>query len=180
MSGLPIDVVDTMAGSFYGLDKGSSPLARPNFSPDANCTTAAENVPASLFFNPFAFVRPVVQPQQPIPSSGKGAVASAIGTDIGTVGRNCLRGPNQVNVDFALTKRLRLAESMNLEFRADFFNLLNHVNLANPISNFNTIPSSGGTIDPNTGRVISAGDFGRILSTSNNARIIQLALKLNF
>ena len=180
MSGLPIDVVDTMAGSFYGLDKGSSPLARPNFSPDANCTTAAENVPASLFFNPFAFVRPVVQPQQPIPSSSKGAVASAIGTDIGTVGRNCLRGPNQVNVDFALSKRLRLAESMSLEFRADFFNLLNHVNLANPISNFNAIPSSGGTIDPNTGRVISPGDFGRILSTSNNARIIQLALKFNF
>jgi hypothetical protein len=180
MSGLPIDVVDTMAGSFYGVDRGSSPLARPSFAPDANCITAAENVPAGLFFNPFAFARPVVQPNQPIPSSGRGAIASAIGTDIGTVGRNCLRGPSQVNVDFALTKRFRFGESRNLELRADFFNLLNYVNLANPISNFNAIPSSGGAIDPNTGQVITSGDFGRILSTSNNARIIQLALKFNF
>ena len=85
-----------------------------------------------------------------------------------------------MNVDFALTKRFRLAESRNLEFRADFFNLLNYVNLADPISNFNAIPSSGGAIDPNTGQVIAPGDFGRILSTSNNARIFQLALKFNF
>ena len=115
-----------------------------------------------------------------IPSSGGIAVASATGTDLGIVGRNCLRGPSQVNVDFALTKRFRFAESKDIEFRADFFNFLNHVNLANPISNFNAIPSSGGKIVPSTGQVIASGDFGRILSTSNNARIIQFALKFNF
>ena len=85
-----------------------------------------------------------------------------------------------MNVDFALAKRFRVAESKEIEFRADFFNFLNHVNLANPISNFNAIPSSGGKIDPNTGQVVAPGDFGRILSTSNNARIIQFALKFNF
>jgi hypothetical protein len=180
MSGLPIDVVDTGAGSFYGLAGGSSPLARPNFAPGTECITATVNVPDGLFFNPFAFARPVVQKNQPIPSSGGSAFADAPGTDIGTVGRNCLRGPSQVNLDIALTKRFHLAESRNLEFRAEFFNLLNHVNLANPISNFNAITSSRGKIDPDTGQVIAPGDFGRILSTSNNARIIQLALKFNF
>jgi hypothetical protein len=39
--------------------------------------------------------------------------------------------------------------------------------------------SSGGSIDAN-GRSISPGDFGRITATSNNPRLIQLALKLNF
>ena len=64
--------------------------------------------------------------------------------------------------------------------RAEFFNLFNHVNFANPISNLNAVSSSGGSIDPNTGQIINPGDFGRIISTSNNPRIIQFAVKLNF
>jgi len=54
------------------------------------------------------------------------------------------------------------------------------VNFANPISNLNAVQSSGGSIDPNTGQIINPGDFGRIISTSSNPRLIQLALKLNF
>jgi hypothetical protein len=103
-----------------------------------------------------------------------------VGTDIGNVGRNCLRGPRQVNVDFALGKLFPLAESRNFEFRAEFFNLFNHPNFANPISNLNALIASGGSIDPTTGRVLSPGNFGRIISTSNNPRILQFALKLNF
>jgi len=180
MSGLPIDIVDTGAGSFYGLAGGSSPLARPNFASGATCENATHNAPDGLFFNPSAFARPIVLAGGAIPSSGGVAFASAAGTDLGIVGRNCLRGPGQANVDFALAKRFRPTESTSLEFRAEFFNLLNHVNLANPISNFNAISSSGGRIDPNTGQVLAPGDFGRILSTSNNARIIQVALKFSF
>lgn len=41
-----------------------------------------------------------------------------------------------------------------LEFRAEFFNLVNHVNFANPISNFNAVLSS--SINPNTGQITSA------------------------
>ena len=123
----------------------------------------------------------VVQEPQPIPSSNGTAIADALGTDIGNVGRNVLRGPRQSNVDFTVIKRLPISESKNVELRAEFFNLFNHVNFANPIGNFNAVPSNG--IDPNTGRIINPadlGDFGRINSTSNNPRLIQLALKLNF
>jgi hypothetical protein len=59
-------------------------------------------------------------------------------------------------------------------------NLLNHVNFDLPISNLNVITSSGGSIDANTGRIISPGDFGRIVDTSNNPRLIQFAVKLSF
>ncbi|SRR6266404_8222809 len=139
------------------------------------------NVPAGYFFNPLAFVRPSVQDLQPIPSSNGTAIANALATDIGNVGRNVLRGPRQSNVDFSVIKRLPISESKNIEMRAEFFNLFNHVNFANPIGNFNAVPSS--SIDSNTGQIINSrnlGDFGRINSTSNNPRLIQLALKLNF
>ena len=179
MSGLPIDVIDTGAGSLYGLAGGSAALARPSFAPGfSSCADAMQNVPSGYLFNPAVFARPIVGAGQVIPSSGA-AVAGAVGTDIGNVGRNCLRGPQQTNIDFAITKHFPLSESRNIEFGAQFFNLLNQVNLANPVSNFNAVGSSG-KIDPNTGQVLNAGDFGRIISTSNNPRLIQFVLKFNY
>jgi len=180
MSGLPVDVVDTGAGSFYGLANGATPLARPSLIAGATCKDAAENVPTGYFFNPAVFARPVVQKGQDIPSSGERPPQSASGFDIGDVGRNCLRGPRQVNVDFSLAKFFRVSESQAFEFRAEFFNLFNHPNFANPISNLNAFAASGGKIDPTTGQVLVAGNFGRIISTSNNPRILQFALKFTF
>jgi hypothetical protein len=180
MSGLPIDIVDTGAGSFYGLANGANPLARPSLMAGATCGDARQGIPAGSFFNPTVFARPMVQADQGIPSSGGTATASAAGTDIGDVGRNCLRGPNQVNLDLSLVKYFPVSEAKNFEFRVEFFNLFNHPNLANPISNLNALVASGGRIDPATGRVLLAGNFGRIVSTSNNPRIIQLALKFAF
>ncbi len=73
-----------------------------------------------------------------------------------------LRGPSQSNIDLSVAKHFSLAESKNLEFRADFFNLLNHSNRDNPISD------------------ISTGDFGRIVSFRSSPRIVQLSIKFNF
>jgi hypothetical protein len=78
------------------------------------------------------------------------------------VGRNVLRGPGQSDVDFSIGKGFHLTESKALEFHADFFNLFNHANRDNPITD------------------ISAGDFGRIVSFSSSPRIIQLSVTLNF
>lgn len=178
MSGLPIDIVDAGAATFYLGHSGGG--ARPNWSPGANRSTATSNVPPGYFFNPFAFARPVVLADQAIPSSSGTATASAMGTDFGNVGRNVLRGPRQTNIDFSIIKRFRIDESKNIEFRTEFFNLLNQVDLANPISNLNAVQSSGGSIDSATGRIINPGDFGRIISTSNNPRLIQFALKFNY
>jgi len=180
MSGLPIDVVDGGAGGFYGLNAGNNALARPNWAEGATPGTAASNVPAGYFFNPFAFVRPVIQAGQLIPSSNGAARADGLGTDFGNVGRNVLRGRRQTNVDLSIIKRFRIHEQKNLEFRAEFFNLCNHVNFDLPISNLNVITSSGGSIDANTGRIINPGDFGRIVATSNNPRLIQFTVKLGF
>ena len=180
MSGFPIDIVDTGAGSLYGLDKGANPLARPSLVAGMTCEGATQNVPTGYFFNPTVFARPMVQAGQPIPSSGGTATASAVGTDIGDAGRNCLRGPRQVNVDFSMAKFFPLAESRNVEFRTEFFNLFNHANFANPISNLNALFGSGGKLDSTTGQVLNSGNFGRIISTSNNPRIVQFSLKFNF
>jgi len=180
MSGLPIDIEDTGAGSFYGLANGANPLARPSLVAGMTCKSATQDVPAGYFLSPTVFARPLVQAGQAIPSSGGIATASAAGTDIGDIGRNCLRGPQQVNLDFSLAKLFRVSESQTFEFRTESFNVFNHPNFANPISNLNALVASGDRLEPTTGQVLSAGNFGRIISTSNNPRIIQFALKFNF
>src|SRR5262249_20608891 len=149
MSGVPIDIIDSNAGSFYfGTN---NPASRPSWAPGATRSTAMSNVPEGYFFNPFAFIRPVVLTGQVIPSSNGTATASASGTDFGNVGRNVLRGSAQNNIDFSIIKRFALSESKNIEFRAEFFNLFNHVNFANPISNFNAVPST--SINSTTGQI---------------------------
>ena len=161
MSGLPVDIFDPTGGLLYGLFG-----ARPNWAPAANAKIAKNSVPAGYYFNPLAFSQAMVQPGQPIPSAHDPTAivdpAAEAGTDIGNVGRNVLRGPNQSNLDFSVGKRFPLAESKALEFHADFFNLLNHPNRDNPVSD------------------ISTADFGKVLSFSSSPRIVQFALKFVF
>jgi hypothetical protein len=104
-----------------------------------------------------------VEPGEPVPSAHDlTALAGELGTDIGNVGRNILRGPSQSNFDLSVAKRIALTEMGVLEFEADFFNALNHASRDNPITD------------------ISASDFGRSVSFSSSARILQLSLKFNF
>ncbi len=158
MSGLPVDIFDPTGGLLYGLVG-----ARPNWVPGANRRTAMSNIPPGYYFRPSAFTAAVVQAGQPIPSANDpAALAGDLGTDVGNVGRNVLRGPSQSNLDFSAGQRFPLTESKNLEFRADFFNLLNHPNRDNPVSD------------------ISTADFGKVLSFSSSPRIVQFALKFTF
>jgi hypothetical protein len=58
----------------------------------------------------------------------------------GTLGRNEIYGPHYANVDFAVSKTTPLSERLNLQLRAEFFNILNHPNFALP--NFFVSPGS--------------------------------------
>jgi len=157
-SGVPIDLFDLGGSSLYGLLGG-----RPNWAPGADLSTALSNIPPGYYFNKEAFTSADVQPGEAIPSAhDTTALAPKGGTDIGNVGRNLLRGPSQSNLDFSIAKGFSLTELKKLEFRADFFNLFNHANRDNPISDINS------------------GDFGRVVSFSSSPRIVQLSLKLDF
>jgi hypothetical protein len=51
----------------------------------------------------------------------------------GNLGRNALSGPTYKQWDFAIYKNTAITERLNMQVRADFFNILNHPNFANPI-----------------------------------------------
>jgi hypothetical protein len=101
-----------------------------------------------LFFNKAAFVR---HPR-----------------GFGNAGRNTIIGPGFHNLDFSLTKNTSIKEGMNLQFRAEAFNVLNHPNFSQP------------------NQTVTSADFGRITTTRaargdlGSSRQIQLGMKLTF
>ena len=86
----------------------------------------------------------------------------------GNVGRNTLTTPGFANVDLTLTKLFPVTERLKVDFRAEFFNLLNRANFGLPS---NAIFNSNGTF---------RGTAGRINSTTTTSRQIQFGLKFLF
>jgi hypothetical protein len=143
-SGLPL----TVQTGFRNTRNGERNLAdRPSLRPGASNNPILGG--PDHYFDPNAFVLP------------------APGT-YGNLGRNTLIGPGFANVDFVLDKMTSIGERVKSEFRAEFFNVLNHPNFGFPSL---AVFSSNGTV---------LGAAGRITSTANTSRQIQFGLKLSF
>ena len=106
------------------------------------------------WFNPKAFIAP--------PSAGG---------FYGNLGRDTFIGPGLATWDFSVLKDTRLRERLNLQFRAELFNLLNRANFNTP----NLIVFTPPTASNPTGL---SGTAGAITSTSTTSRQVQFGLKL--
>jgi len=100
------------------------------------------------YFNPSAFI-------QPLPGT------------YGNAGRNILQGRGLATTDVSVAKKFSLSERLNLQFRAEVFNLLNHTNFNTP----NPVVYASATGGPSP-------TAGVITSTSTTSRQIQFGLKL--
>jgi hypothetical protein len=129
------------------------------------------------FNNPAAFTQPcALGDSGPIPNSPAGCVpltgSGVLGGDQGTT-----VGPGFHRFDFSLFKNIRINDRFRVEFRSEFFNILNHPNFNAPNFGGNgvvSISNSGNFTNPN---------FGLIGSTRDNPydqRQIQFALKLYY
>ena len=112
--------------------------------------------------------------------NGSIMIPPALG-QFGTMGRNTFRDSGFRNFDFSLAKNFHFGEHVRAQFRAEFFNILNHPNFANPYGGQNGF----GLNDP------SAGSFGCGCATpdiaaanpavgSGGPRSVQLGLKFTF
>ncbi len=157
-SGFPLFVVDSA-----------------NTGPTFGAAPAAGNTGQYLNYNFFSFNRPdlVGDPNgphcKPNTEFNTCAFAHAPAGELGTAPRAPVYGPRFVNTDFSIMKDLPFRESMKLQFRAEFFNLLNHPQF------FMSGIGDLGEQDINT-----ISTFGIVNQQLNNPRLIQFALRLNF
>ena len=119
---------------------------RPDVNPNFKGTVYPKTV--AQYFNPAAFRAPA-----------NGAV--------GNLGRDTLTGPGYVDWDVSLAKGTQINERVRAQFRAEFFNVLNHSNFATP----NAVVLSSATVASPTAGVITG---------ASTSRQIQLGLKVLF
>ncbi|MBZ5705334.1 MAG: carboxypeptidase regulatory-like domain-containing protein [Acidobacteriia bacterium] len=93
----------------------------------------------------------------------------------GNLGRNAIFGPSFFNLDFAVTKNTQIFERVNLQLRAEFFNILNHPNFALP--NFFVDPGS-----PQQGLITQTPDQAQTNPGlgGGGPRVIQFGAKFTF
>jgi hypothetical protein len=147
-SGVPFSVVNStgdVAGVNSDFGQGATRLqgCNPNNAP----RTVAE------YFNTSCFVN------------------ANLGT-FGDAGRGSVWGPGNKNWDFALFKGGKITERLNYQFRAEFFNFLNH-----PSFGCTSCLSSAGTGGTGNQITLGSGSFGHITG-ANDPREIQFGLKI--
>jgi hypothetical protein len=145
MSGTPFTVFDSRDASVQGGAPEITGFSanRPNLVPGQNPNDGPRQLGAWLNADAFSRVIPdITSPVQ----------------QFGTAGRNIALGPRYTNWDFAAAKNIRVTESKQFQFRAEFFNILNHTNFHLPNSD------------------ISSPTFNQILA-AEPPRLIQLAIK---
>jgi Carboxypeptidase regulatory-like domain/TonB-dependent Receptor Plug Domain len=160
-SGRPVPIVsanDTSGASFDQFPSPSNFHQRPNVVPGVNPINSNwESAPDTIgYLNANAFSQP------------------ADGT-FGNLGRNSIYGPHFWNVDFAVTKNTQIFERLNLQLRAEFFNIFNHPNFALP--NFFVDPGNGpaGVITQTPDQAQTNPGLG-----GGGPRVIQLGAKFTF
>jgi len=130
---------ETMGTNQSGITTGN----RPNIVPGCK---AASNPTPKQWFNMACF-------SAPLPGV------------LGNAPRSYFYGPGQANLDLSLYKSAAVTERLNVQFRSEFFNILNHTELATPAT---------------TATAFGLPTFGTITSTVNSSRQIQFALKFLF
>ena len=136
----------TIAGDFLG-QLMTEPYDILDRVPGCSLTNPSSGRHGSLqYINPACFTAP------PAPNV------------LGNTGRNIVIGPGLFNLDYSMVKNTKIpkiSENFNVQFRAEFFNVLNRANFAPPVANLDVLVPG----------------FGQITSTQSPERQIQFGLK---
>lgn len=150
-SGTPITVLDQSAGAVYGnyTFENRAQLSGQRVTTGGSLYSRVQG----HYLSADGFTTAPMAPNGASPSD----------TDFGNSAVGAVRGPGQRNIDLAMERAIRFSDSQSVHLRAEFFNLTNTPNFANP------------------NNMVGTGEaFGKIAAKSNNPRIIQLALKYEF
>ncbi len=168
-SGTPFSILDSGAGdAFLGL--GSTPLLGASLAPGATIASgltsgSLQSRVANGYLNPAAFTPAPLLYYPGVPTAQcPDPTGNTCVTGFGDLGRNIYRGPHEQNWDASLIKFFKIRERNEIRFTADFFNVWNHANFANPAFTDVEVGSA----------------FGKIFNSTGTPRLIQFSLRWAF
>jgi hypothetical protein len=118
-------------------------------------------------------------------AQGNSVMLPPVAGTFGTMGRNIFRDSGFRNWDLSITKTTKFQERLTAQFRAEFFNILNHPNFTNPYGASSGF-GIGNEADPSQTSIFGCGcatpdqAAGNPVLGSGGNRAIQLGLKLIF
>ena len=151
----------------YANQAALYPVERANMAPGFTCNNSLVRGGKSNWFNTKAF-------EQPEPGT------------IGNAPRDCMRAPGVFDADFSLLKETAISEGVRAQFRAEFFNVINHTNYQYPYNG--SAPGLGAPwnnlFEEGNGLTLLTGTpdpgAGVMTATSTTSRQIQFGLKIMF
>ena len=162
-SGTPFSILDSGAGTAF-LGQGSTPMLGASLAPGATIASALtsgsiQSRVANGYLDVNAFApAPMLYPTQCASDS------NYCTTGFGDLGRNIYRGPREQNWDASLIKMFKVGERNEVRFTADFFNVWNHANFANPAVT----------------DIEAGSSFGKIVNSTGTPRLIQFSIRWAF
>jgi hypothetical protein len=146
-----------------GLDRSQTALGKDRAQyvggPLEGLGACKNTAPCIDYINPSAFALP------------------ALGT-FGNIGKGIIRGPGTLTFDMNVSRSFPIHEHLRLQFRVEFFNVLNRANFLDP-GTANSTKGSSAAYTAANGVSLSAGGFGSIRA-AYDPRITQLAIKVVF
>jgi hypothetical protein len=177
-SGLPFTPL--IGGDPIGL-KSSANFAYPDRLTGSGCSAPVNPGNALNYIKLNCFALPVATPAiasqcqtfgyvPANPGPFNPGVPGTCANLLGNSGRNSIYGPGLIDFDFSVVKDTKVFERLNVQFRAEIFNMFNHTNFNPPLVN-NVLFNQDGSTN---------GAAGALDSTSTSSRQVQFALKLIF
>ncbi|MDE3105581.1 MAG: TonB-dependent receptor [Acidobacteriota bacterium] len=145
-TGDPLTVVSGVNNSNTGLGRDRAVVSGPAYG---NTACAGLSTPCRGYLLPSSF-------------SVNPSYASNPALGYGNVQKGSFVGPHYIDWDAAIHRYFAVTERAKVQFRAEYFNVLNHTNFGDPATS------------------VSSSSFGRITGTNGDPRIGQLSLKVEF
>ncbi len=198
-TGTPVEVLITRPDIVYRDSRNGTFVNSPIANPAGGFfTTPVVNVPGGGASRNIrrpdvvAGVDPYLHTNNPTDWVNPAAFAIPAPGTFGNLGRDALHGPGIAQLDLTLSKRFYMTEKINLEFRSEIYNLLNHAIFQAPgggiVRLTNALGTGSNQLQPGQAfsQAAAGGTFGQINSTVSNQvglgtnRQIQFSLRLNF
>jgi hypothetical protein len=166
-TGYPFTVTDGLPGLFLGNALGVTGIpAQWNGTGPMSCGRPAVDTSNNLV--------PCLDAVGQFPTS-----FNATETGFSTTRRNIFRGPSYFNTDLNLLKRFKVTEKVTFAAGANFYNILNHPNFANPNTDVNGIYSAPfGTVTSTA--VPATSIYGAFVGSAVSGRVVQLHARVEF
>jgi hypothetical protein len=183
-SGFPFTILTPFGSKRYGIDNYSGGTVRPDLVSTPTLKPSGQGPEEQFFSNAViadsaAFTQAVSNNQNFVGQFFAVPIASLNGSTVaahpGNLGRNTFRGAGFSNLDLSLAKDTKLFERASLQFRAEFFNILNQHAFATPGYTNPSGASTSGNM-----RILGSPGFGVSTATMFDPREIQLGLRLIF